>query len=98
MIVAGEHIVIRPMLPTDRAFVLSTWIQSEKSPKYRVPIIENHVKSDRVLVACSSESPDTIYAWICYHHEPRFPVYAYTSLGLRKSGLFRALKEEAGLL
>lgn len=101
-------IEIRDMRETDRAFVMSTWVECEEEhtslPDGRDETFTSLrakaarlVARSRVLIAAPDDDPITVLAWLAVDIEKPIVHYAYTRRPLRRSGLQRDLARAAGL-
>ncbi len=101
-------ITLRDMRESDRAYVLSTWVESEEEhtalPGGRDRTFDalrakagRLLARSRVLVAAPVDDAITVLAWLCVDaHEPVVH-YAYTRRAVRRSGLQRDLVRAAGI-
>jgi hypothetical protein len=96
---AGELVAVRELTRDDCAFVLSSWINSERKTTrmlharwiaWRKPCVEHHVAHSRVIVACSPDVPGTIYGWLCAS-APGVVEFVYVLPAARGNGLARAM-------
>jgi hypothetical protein len=98
LLVAGEPLTIRASAETDRAYVLSTWVESYRQHagvsrgvylSEQPRLAERLYRDHGALVVCSERRPSTIHAWACM--DGALLHFAYTAPGLRRNGLLRAL-------
>jgi len=106
----GAIVAVRPATSDDIAFIFSTWLHNFKSGSLfakRIPyavFFQNHHRVlERILarpevqslVACPSDSPDTIVGYLI--HEGNVVHYVYVKGAFRKLGVARALAVAAKL-
>lgn len=106
----GTTVAVRPAITDDIAFIFSTWLHNFKSGSLfakRIPysvFFENHHRvlehilarpEVQALVACPSDSPDTIVGYLI--HEENLVHYIYVKGAFRKLGVGRALAVAAKL-
>lgn len=96
---------LRPSLPTDEGFVYSSWLKSYRDAPAMSGIsntiyyanvhgiIENVLKTAKVIVACNDEDPQLIYGYIVY--EPGTVFYGYTKHSFRGLGIAKSLEKAA---
>lgn len=98
-------VTLRPMEPSDRACVISTWMRSAaervrgQGPRraffaYEPRLAERVIDSAQVLIACSPEHASTIHGW-CATSAPGVVHYAYVPRELRRLGLAREMIRSA---
>lgn len=95
-------VIVRPMLPSDRAYVTNSWIKSYRIPSmipttvYRAHypgIVETCIDCAETLVIAHEQTPTLIVAWACGQSDMRVPTlhYAYVRDGARRLGLAHRL-------
>ncbi len=100
---------VRPLEAGDRAFVLNSWLKSNRDG-FMVRRIPNTVYYDRhhslvghllatanTLVICDPDSPSVVYGYVCFDITAgnEFVLhYAYTKQSFRRMGLMRALLKD----
>lgn len=101
MQIDGTEVIARPMVDTDRNFVLATWLRSAKDLTrmgksaffdFARPQVLADIDNGVVVVACDSEVPGSILGWVCYRDN--VVRWAYTVYPLRNLGIFNFLKEQ----
>jgi len=105
----GRDFSIRPMDPSDRGFVVASWLRDlrDHSPYWRkvhpddyqtlMPLaIDQMLDRGRVLLAVDAQAPDIIYSFLAYQ-QPHLLLYAYCKRAWRRMGLTRALVGVSGL-
>lgn len=98
-------IVIRPASVDDAAFVISSYLKSQRNEGHNAlmsndvyyarvkPRVERMIARDQVIVACSPEDAWHLYGWLAY--EPGVVHYAYVKFPYRRFGIGRALFAKA---
>jgi hypothetical protein len=101
-------IVVRDMTPGDRAYVLSTWVESEEEhARLQVPRDDAfralRAKATRLLdrsrcvVAAPEDDAITVLGWMCADVDRGLVHYAYTRRAVRRSGIARSLAEHLSI-
>jgi hypothetical protein len=106
----ADMVLIRHAEKPEANLIFATWVKSYRGaqPVKLVPravyddgqhrLIERLLKRAPVLVACNSETPEQVFAWLAYERfGPLLVVhYVYTKHVFRRMGLASRLLEQAG--
>lgn len=99
-VVSGLPVTLRPALPTDRGFVVDSWLRSYAgSPMAELAgraywtghkrVVERILAEGApVHVACSIDDPGTLFGWACKGDALH---YVYVKREFRRFGLARSL-------
>lgn len=100
-----SDILIRKFKEEDKAFIMSTWLRSYKHNsfftkkltntvyyKYHHDIINRILARADILIACDTQSPETIFGYAVFE-EPGIVHYAYVKKAFRGMGIFSKLIE-----
>lgn len=97
-------VLIRPMDPDDRNFILDTAWRSIREhpaaqgvhPRVFSALLEPLLEKWTTLVVVDDESPRVIHAWLCYEGPTRV-AWGFTKPDRRHKGIMRALLAHAGI-
>lgn len=103
------HVLIRPRIPGDEAFIFGTWLQGhyEKSlfakgqdwATYKAlhhQVIERLLERGSTLVACASDFPTQIFGYLCHEGPGEVLHYVFVKGPFKRNGIAGQLMAEAG--
>lgn len=102
-----QQVALRSIVPSDVAFVFSTWLRSYRSAAEKVSAavyfqfqreaIERMLSRSRVLVACDPETRGHVLSYLVLESIGGVPVlhYAYTKAPFRRLGIAGSLLSAA---
>ena len=100
---------VRPLESGDRAFVLNSWLKSNRDSFMvrRIPntiyyekhhsLVEHLLATANTLVICDPDSPNVVYGYVCFDITGADELvlhYAYIKQSFRRMGLMRALLDD----